>query len=436
MRLALTLLLLSSPAFAGTVVFERVEPVEVRTGVVRLCSVQAPLLEVPDLEARPSRPGAWREDRFARLYTVDFQLETRRRGGIEEEDRGALLLAVRTGSQELLALDERLRSLLLSLGPDAFVRPLAGIEENAPDFLNLAEISTEPSWACSRRGGRGSIGSATMYSRKTERSPGEQVRVIGTSTASFSEENQARSVCETFLEAAHGCLSEEIRSLAVPRELHEWRVEMDEASTLPRELARDDVPPLPQGVERSKKTVPGTMMGTSLSADGSQGSYIDREVEWAVRTAPSSIPLDLLAHGAHVSRWKITERQRRFGVLPRNDETVTAMRTVAFVPLPPLAAPDERPAPLFPVELNAELFREDIGHVLDAASTLDGDVLELALRGGSGAGPQWLRSEGWLMVVCREDGTAWFGLPPTAAWNVVTNAALICAAMERMLPSP
>jgi hypothetical protein len=88
------------------------------------------------------------------------------------------------------------------------------------------------------------------------------------------------------------------------------------------------------------------------------------------------------------------------------------------------------------VELNAELLREDIAHEFDVLSEVDARVLEWALLGGGSSDPEWLRSQGWMMVVCREDGSAWFALPPTSAQSPVTNAPVFCAALERMLPSP
>ena len=416
---------------AATVVFERVQPLEVRTGVVHLCTVQAPLLDVPD-----PKGTAWRENRFARLYTLDFVLEAHGRDRSAREDRGALLLALRAETGDLTALDDKLRSLLQSLGPDAFGLPLAGIQEGSPGFLGLAEISTEPSWACSRRGGPGSNGSTTVYHRQTETGSDGQVRVLGTSSASSSNEEQARRVCGSFVQAAQGCAAEEIRTLPSPRELHEIRVEVEEASTLPREMRRQDILPLPEGVEVTKKRAPGTWSGDASSPDRARGTYTDREVEWSVTTAPASLPLELLARGAHVSRWTVRERERRLGFAPTDEVHTTAVRTVAFFPIAPASFPDDPPSPTLPVEFSAEQLRDDVAQALDAASQVDGALLEAALRGEPVMGPQWLRSEGWMTVVCRDDGTAWYGLPPTAARSSVTNSQIFCAAMERMLPSP
>jgi hypothetical protein len=153
-----------------------------------------------------------------------------------------------------------------------------------------------------------------------------------------------------------------------------------------------------------------------------------------VTTASASLPLELLARGAHVSRWSVLERERRLGAHPSDEVRTVAVRIVAFIPVAPAAFPDEPPPSTLPVELSAEQLRDDVAEVLDAASQVDGALLEAALRGEPVQGPPWLQSEGWMTVLCREDGTAWFGLPPTAARSPVTNAAVFCGAMERMLP--
>ena len=44
-----------------------------------------------------------------------------------------------------------------------------------------------------------------------------------------------------------------------------------------------------------------------------------------------------------------------------------------------------------------------------------------------------LKTEGWLVVLCREDGSATYFLPPTKAFNRVTNAAFFCGALEARL---
>jgi hypothetical protein len=416
---------------AGTPIFERVELVEMRSGVTRLRTVQAPVLEVPDEQGR--EPGAWREARFSRLYAIEFELETRGPHRSQLEERGEIFLAARAGSDDLQALDERIRSLLASFGADSFTQPLAGIQVRSPAFLGLAEISVEPSWVCSVPGGRGSLDYTTLYHRQTEEAPDGQTRVVGTGSASMGIE-PSRRICEGLRQAAKGATPEELRTLPLPRALHELAVVLDEADTLPKEVRRQDLPPLPPGVQLSKKSVPGVRGGSSFSPDGSMATYVDLEIEWTVRAAPSALSPELLARGAHVSRWTLRERDRRLGVAPTDEARTTAMRTVAFVPIAPALLPDETLPPTLPVQFYSDLFREDVAHVLDAASAVDASVLETAFQGGRGFGPQWLRSEAWMMVVCRDDGSAWFGLPPTAVQSPVTNASLICAAMERMLP--
>ncbi|HET9298488.1 MAG TPA: hypothetical protein VFO11_00995, partial [Candidatus Polarisedimenticolaceae bacterium] len=348
---------------------------------------------------------------------------------------GALFVAVRAGTEGLLDLEEQLHASLLSLGADAFARPLAGLQDESGVFPLLAVLSSEPSWACARVGARSSRPAAAVYQRLTMAGPNGEVQVVGSSRSKFSVDGQDERLCAGFLRAARGCAPEEIRTLPSPRELHEVRVDMEEVSTLPGEMRREDLIPLPQGAKVTKQKAPGTWSGRSSTPNLAGGTYVDREVEWSVTTAPSSLPIELLARGAHVSRWSLHQRKRVLGAHPREEIEATAVRTVAFLPVAPAVFADETPPSTVAIQFSAELLREDVGEALNAASNVDAALLEAALRGEPVQGPQWLQSEGWMTVLCRDDGTAWFGLPPTAARSQVTNAAVFCAAMERMLPA-
>ena len=75
--------------------------------------------------------------------------------------------------------------------------------------------------------------------------------------------------------------------------------------------------------------------------------------------------------------------------------------------------------------------RKDVLARIEGESALDVEKLEVYLTQRYG-----LWNEGFLLAVCRPDGTAWFGLLPTHSRNRVTNASAVCAAMEQKLPSP
>ena len=64
---------------------------------------------------------------------------------------------------------------------------------------------------------------------------------------------------------------------------------------------------------------------------------------------------------------------------------------------------------------------------------LQGDALEERLALSLSLPADGLGSGGWLAVVCRDDGSATYSVPPTKAVNRVTNADLFCGAFESRL---
>ena len=117
---------------AAVPIFDRVEPIDVRTGVIQLSTVEAPLLEVPEGDA-----STWRETRFARLYAIKFQLETRRRETVELEDRGAMVVSAGTSaSPGGRAADEAI-SIMQERGLDLSAHESQPLDERLVQFADV-----------------------------------------------------------------------------------------------------------------------------------------------------------------------------------------------------------------------------------------------------------------------------------------------------------
>jgi hypothetical protein len=422
---------------APSAVFERVDPLEVRTGIVRLRIVQAPIVEVPSVPDRPADetgdPATWSATRFVRLFAAEFRLETRRAGAEPvEDDRGTLLIALGASDPDALILEEKLRTHLGSLGPDAFVAPLAGIQEGAAPLDTLAMIAASPSWTCRLLPASPAAG---LYSRTMGKESGNRDRVASTSITGFSSGEIPARLCPALVEVAAGTPPEEIRTLPVPRALRETRVEMEAVDRLSEEIRPGEVV-LPAKVVWSRRKATGVASGKSTRQawDGSsfRATQVLGEVEWDATTVPSALPPDLLAGGAYVARWSLRTNERRLGVDPRNETGAGAEITLALVPLvpPPVEGLESSRDDPIPVDLDANALRSEVARRLDGGATLDAATLEKALT----EDPAGLEGAAWMLVVCRQDGTASFGLLPTSARSPVTNAPLFCAAVERMLP--
>jgi hypothetical protein len=162
----------------------------------------------------------------------------------------------------------------------------------------------------------------------------------------------------------------------------------------------------------------------------SDGLYSCDGIEWKASTRPAAISTEVLTHPAFVSRWTFEDVERTFGADPRRE---TRTREALLMALLPVMHSSDGPAPeqriAVPFQLDA--FRTEMARRLSMQATLSSKVLEEAF---TQYGVRELAD--LLLVVCRPDGTASFGLPPTLAQNTVSNAPIFCAAMERMLPSP
>lgn len=406
---------------AASPVFERVQLREAHTGLVRLRTVEAPLIEVPDLRSEPPR---WTEERFPRLYALEFALEIRRRDHPPVvERRGTLLLAVRASPDDLVLLDDRIRTGLGSLEPDAFVAPLAGWSEERPPLDKLAFLSSAAaSWTCVLRAD-GAPAKATAYLRR-----GENMGSSG-----FSRGETMERVCAAMAAAATGA-AEEIRTLPGPRELHETAVSTEMVNGLPEERALQDLPSLPGGASWSKRQKEGEGSSVARRDDGTipSATFLSSGIEWEARSAAAAISPELLVGGAYVARWTLREKDRVLGIEPREMVEGPASLTIALVPVAPPAPPEgSPPGPrLVPIRFDERAFQGEVSRRLDARAVVDAATMESALT----EEPAGLGPEGMLMLVCRSDGTAWFGLPPTRTHSPVTNAPLLCAAMDRMLP--
>jgi hypothetical protein len=85
------------------------------------------------------------------------------------------------------------------------------------------------------------------------------------------------------------------------------------------------------------------------------------------------------------------------------------------------------PGPITPA-FDAAAWVTEVAHKRDEAASLDGSVLEsVAVDSDLG------RFQGFLLLACRDDGTAWYGLPPTCARSRILDPVPVCAAIQAKL---
>lgn len=434
-------LLALSPASAGTrsrEVYRRAVPVELRTGVVAVRAVHGALMDVP-VECEPQGGGLTCREatRFPTVYAVGFELEKRetREDGprIDLVDRGTVYLALRFDAADEEAFAEQLRQVLAGLSPDAFGESFAGLGDDKPPFASIREKSVEPSWTCFQDGSRLR---ATRHSRKTMVLPDGSSGVASVSTDTYSGKEVTGPVCDGAASAVENAHPEEIRTTPLPHVLRETVVRSRIEDELVLEAYADDLVALPEGASFTMApSGAGSGEATSTVREGtfSKASHTDNHVKRTAVTVPAELPSGAVTRGAWLSRWTIETVERRLGPLPGERVLDRDSLIVVLLPtLPPVPVDEnDRPRPTarrdtYPVRFDSEAFLEEVARRLDRQANLDLETLETAIA----VYPAGLRSNGWILVVCRPDGTADYGVPSTRARSRVTNAALFCAAAD------
>ena len=198
--------------------------------------------------------------------------------------------------------------------------------------------------------------------------------------------------------------------------------------------------PMPRGASLTVKRVEekGSHQTMSEAADGS--FMMVRGTEDGVERRAVAVPADLAPGAARrnawLSRWTMETWERRLGPMPTVTLQESRTLMVALLPtLPPVPVDgDGRPQSAVPqesyaVEFDDGAFLDEIARRLDA----EADLNEVTLVEAVTHQPVGLRSEGWILVVCHEDGTARYDLAPLGAWGPLTNPSLFCAAIESIL---
>jgi hypothetical protein len=436
--LAAALLALSSAAADSRLVYRRSTPIDTRTGVVVLRTVDEPIVDIPAdcTGAEPGTFGCAQERRFPRAYVLEFFLERRetrdgeKRTEIEERGRASLLLSLDPAERK--GFDDELRAALATLSADAFAESFAGLGPTAGVFGGIARRSAEPSWSCFERGTSRQTG---RYERQVEGG-----RVTGSGWTGFSEDEVTLPLCRAgaALASAPGAGADELRTTPAARALSETDVAVAFANGLRRDAYAEDLAPLPRDLVYTVTRTPGVKRSESVQTNDAlvQASYTQDDVKVSASAAPAALATAPVATNAWVARWTVETAERTMGPLPGEVRLSGVELRIALLPTLPPVPVDSRGKPAAPeaketyaVALDADAMLAEIGERLDDAAALDAAALEAAVADH----PSGLGSQGWLLVVCRPDGSADYRLLPTKAVARVENADAFCAAVERQL---
>ncbi len=442
----------AAPAGRTAELYRRAIVLEDAVGRVEIRDAYGVRLTV--LDECEADPRGCRETRvYDAVLRLDFALERRERGEQEVARSGGpqstILLALSATAEDIERIRDELEAAVRRLSAEAFAEPFSGWRPTkAPfDAETISSRSLRPSWACFRSGDRVVAARFQQEVRQGPRGP----EVVGMDVRSFSE--PPTPLCDEMASATDSSMPRAVETLPSPRRLLEITVDHRDAVRLdpghPEALAK-----LPEGVRVSKRRMPKGVTGEA-SGDPAEGGlpYAQRALgdgwRFDAHAEAASMPVEALDRGAWLHDWTIRTVERRLGPNP-SDRLVEEMRLgvayLATVPPEIVEGAADRssssgardPETLqiargVPATNAAAVDRaaylEAFVSGLDRQQRPPHEVLEELVRIPAAG----LRSEGWISVLCRQDGTATYFLLPTKAHNRVTNAERFCAALEARL---
>jgi hypothetical protein len=188
----------------------------------------------------------------------------------------------------------------------------------------------------------------------------------------------------------------------------------------------------------------GSAFGQSSTGLSSRDEVIESrltvdELETSSRIMPAELPVDAARENAWHSRWTLRKVERRLGPLPEARLMDSRSLTVSLMPTwPPGDGDSKDPAETgqptddasYPVRLDQAALFAGVGESLDFRAEMSPAVLaDVIVRETSG-----LDSAGWILVICRDDAEATWGLAPTHGRSRLLNGDSFCGTVASYLP--
>jgi hypothetical protein len=434
---------LAGPSEAAEI-YRRATVFEDRIGKTYLRSAYGVRLTVlTDCESNPD--GCLEEQVYDEVVRLDFASEHRELAGDEvirtEEPAGSILMALAFSQDDLETFRTELQDRLRRLSAQAFVQAFAGWRPMAPPFdRKLGALSERPTWVCFESDEWARV---VRFHRKIDRYPdgGESL-----ATGSETYETAPTPICSEMAEATEGTYPEVIDTLAVPGKLLEVAVFHEDAVNLDTE-SPDALAPRPDDVLFVRRKVPENWKGKASGGDETRSvaSHVSGGWRFDAQAVPATISSGAVDRNAWLHRWTIETIERQLGPEPIDrvvGKTVLQVAYLATVPAA-IADPDEEVGlhtpivmpsahevpPSSPAHIDRAAFLDKLVGRLDRHHGPPSELLEeLVTRPEAG-----LESDAWISVLCREDGSATYYLPPTQAHHRVLNPDLFCAAVESEL---
>lgn len=418
----------SAPAAesAPRLLYTRADVVESTAGEATLQRAYTRTLELPSSACDTGPFTCVKEQQYGQVYSINFMqyLATRGPDGkatIDRRDRGRVTIAISLTKELEDQFEDSLHGYLDRVSVDQYQRPWAGAWDgmrinSAPIDQAILQHSTAPAWVC----------------RFLDDAYGIDVLVnTDQGESSYSRAGlDSEAACRTIEGVVKDEAPESIRTLPSVQAQIRREVHLSSSSTLSGLTWANRLASIPDGATFKKRRLEGAPMTGGLR-DRRDGVYRGHEGRYGAVERDVRLPraaLDLTEVPMWVMRWSFDATREQFGSEPRREPLASNSLDVALVPIvdpsmeglertrTELSVPDER-------VIAAVLAR--LARSSDLGPSQVGDAL---------ADPEtWPSGGDWIVVTCRDDGSARYGIAPFAEAAEVANPREVCDAIRRVL---
>ena len=354
---------------------------------------------------------------YGQVYALDFTEETRSRPASGEatsrrRSRGRLLVAVDLPPKAEDDFERALASYLNALSVGAFSLPQTGMEHGSePLDQDILLSSAVPAWVCKVL--EGTYISSVLFSGGVDGRTGIE----------------AERACRPLEDAVASIPAEIVRTMPDVRAELRRTVTVESVSTMGGLSWADDLAPIPQGGTFAKRPLDGKKTGWSFDIPrgifrGHSGRTHD--IERDMRLPPAA--LRLVEAPMWVARFRFETVRETFGT---ESEVVRETPVSVVVAVVPVVDPllDELTATRTALAVPEKQLMEELAERLGSKELWAPSLVEDAFCDEE----VWPAQGDWLIVACRDDGSARYGIAPFAGAADVTNAEEACAAITREL---
>jgi hypothetical protein len=351
---------------------------------------------------------------YGQVYSIEFVQEVMTGGAIERRDKGRFSIALSFPKDVEDRFEADLVARLAHLDAAAFDAPRARLGYlDEPLAQGTLEKSALPVWVCAEGDGDHNYDLLISDARGTR---------------SYSGWGEAGSAaCRDIARAAAGVEPSRFRTAPDIQTQRRAEVRLSSASTLSGLTWASRLAPIPEGVTFEKKALPRQSPSGGLR-DLRAGVFVGKEGRYGDVQRDVTIPrasLDLAAAPMWVARWRFDVIRERFGEIPKSERGPTQSLVVAVVPL-------SDPSMLERSKLDLSV-PDDQFLAAAAKSFRSGGVTSADVVGALNDPRVWPARGEWLVVTCRDDGTARYGIAPFADVADVANAREACAAIRGVI---